>query len=169
MTRARNFILCITVSGSENPHKYKLIANIYHYISRNIILWIVQACGYRWNSFKANLWNIHWEYNGSLTIYYTCFRTISVPYFLPFESYRPLNDASRPAFNAISHEWHVQIYNRKTSLLYSIPYFTYPHWNIINTHRIVTITETKDWPLVRDLLRNLCFSNTLTFEKSLLW
>jgi hypothetical protein len=44
-----------------------------------------------------------------------------------------------PTFNATFHEYHAQMVNSKQSILYNILHFTYPHQNIINTHRIDTI------------------------------
>jgi hypothetical protein len=61
------------------------------------------------------------------------------------------NDALRPTFNTISHDWHAQIVNRKPHSLYRTVQFTYPYQNIVNTHRRDTIhwnirVPARSWP-----------------------
>jgi hypothetical protein len=97
---------------------------------------------------------------------YIRFRTSN---FASLQSYMLSNDASKPTFNATSHEQHPQIVNRKQSHLYII---LTSHFHI----KILSIvidekryTETKDCSLVRTLLHNWCSCNVLTLNSSLLW
>jgi hypothetical protein len=51
---------------------------------------------------------------GNIIIHYMRFRTINLPRFLPY-SFPLLYDTSNLKFNAISHEYHSQVFDRKLS------------------------------------------------------